>query len=150
MQGRSPGIVGTSYEGVDLDSFLLRLHEQQINLLVDVRLNPISRKRGFSKTALSNAVTADGVDYLHLRSLGNPKANRAGFGGDPQQLAEARDRYAALLTDDAAATDLDRLAGLAKHQRIALLCFEADEQRCHREVVLREVRLRLERGLVAV
>ncbi|SDJ04236.1 Protein of unknown function, DUF488 [Lentzea albidocapillata subsp. violacea] len=82
MHGKSPGIVGTGYERVDLDAFLVRLGEQRVDVLVDVRLNPISRKRGFSKTALTNAVTSASVDYVHLRGLGNPKTNRAGFGGD--------------------------------------------------------------------
>lgn len=150
MHGRSPGIVGTGYEGVDLDAFLARLGDQRIDVLVDVRLTPISRKRGFSKTALSNAVTSAGVDYVHLRGLGNPKTNRAGFGGNSQELTEARDRYAALLTDDAGEAALDRLVELTKRQRVAIMCFEADEQRCHRDVVLQQVRLRLERDLVGV
>jgi uncharacterized protein (DUF488 family) len=150
MHGKSSGIVGTGYEGVDLDAFVTRLGEQRIDVLVDVRLTPISRKRGFSKTALSDAVISAGVDYVHLRGLGNPKTNRAGFGGNLQELAEARDRYAALLTDDAAEAALDELVELAKRQRVAVMCFEADEQRCHRDVVLHQVRLRLERGLVGV
>ncbi|WP_394620062.1 DUF488 family protein [Lentzea sp. JNUCC 0626] len=150
MHGTAPGIVGTGYEGVDLDAFLARLGEQRINVLVDVRLTPISRKRGFSKTALSTAVTSAGAGYLHLRGLGNPKTNRAGFGGSLQELSEARDRYSALLTDEAAETALDQLVELAKHQRVAVMCFEADEQRCHRDVVLHQVRLRLERDLVEV
>ncbi|MCR3750464.1 DUF488 domain-containing protein [Lentzea californiensis] len=114
MRGTAPGIVGTGYEGVDLDAFLTRLGEERIDVLVDVRLTPISRKRGFSKTTLSNAVTSADVGYLHLRDLGNPKTNRAGFGGTLQELAEVRDRYAALLTDEAAEAALDQLVELAK------------------------------------
>lgn len=148
MRGSSAVITGTGYEGLDLDAFLTRLVEQRVDVLVDVRLTPISRKRGFSKTALKDAVTAAGIDYLHLRDLGNPKSNRGGFGGDRQELADARDRYAALLTHESAETALERLVELSRSHRVALMCFEADEGRCHRDVVLQEVRQRLARDLV--
>jgi uncharacterized protein (DUF488 family) len=115
-----------------------------VDVLADVRLTPISRKRGFGKTALGEAVAAVGIEYVHLRELGNPKSNRAGFGGGPEELADARRRYAALLTQDVAQVALDRLAELARRRHVAVLCFEADESRCHRHVVLHEVRRRLE------
>ncbi|WP_420843850.1 DUF488 family protein [Lentzea albidocapillata] len=55
-----------------------------------------------------------------------------------------------MLTDDAAEIALDQLVEFAKQQCVAVMCFEANEQRCHREVVLHQVRLRLERDLVRV
>lgn len=150
MCARPAGITGTGYEGLDLDMFLARLVEQRVDVLADVRLTPISRKRGFSKTALAEAVTAAGIGYLHLRPLGNPKTNRAGFGGDTNELADARSHYGSLLTDESAAAALDQLVELARNQHVAVMCFEADERRCHRDVVLREVRQRLESDLVEV
>jgi uncharacterized protein (DUF488 family) len=143
MQVQAAGIVGTGYEGTDLDSFISYLTEQRISVLADVRLTPISRKRGFSKRALAEALAAAGISYLHLRSLGNPKVNRAGFSGDDEQLLDARHRYATLLNQEAALAALDELAEHAQHQRVAVMCFEADESRCHRHVVLTEVRSRL-------
>ncbi|MDR1430587.1 MAG: DUF488 domain-containing protein, partial [Propionibacteriaceae bacterium] len=47
--------------------------------LVDVRQTPISRKRGLSKTALGAALSEAGIDYIHLRELGNPRDNRDGY-----------------------------------------------------------------------
>ncbi|WP_218130182.1 DUF488 family protein [Lentzea jiangxiensis] len=43
------------------------------DVLVDVRLNPISRKRGFGKTALTNAVTW-GLRYSYTSRLSCPAA----------------------------------------------------------------------------
>jgi uncharacterized protein YeaO (DUF488 family) len=78
-----------------------------------------------------------GVEYRHLPALGNPKWNRAGFGGDLVALAAARSNFAQLLTvDPAAGHALTELRDLATDQIVALLCFEADESRCHRYVLL--------------
>jgi uncharacterized protein (DUF488 family) len=143
VEAAATGIVGIGYEGLDLEQFVARLLENRIDVLVDVRLTPISRKRGFSKTALGEAVSTAGVEYVHLPELGNPKADRPGFAGDAQELSDARGRYTDLLDAEAADAALDRLAALAEHNRVAVMCFEADEERCHRHVVLSEVRRRL-------
>jgi hypothetical protein len=47
-----------------------------VERLVDVRELPLSRRRGFSKTALSDALRAAGIDYVHVKALGTPKPNR--------------------------------------------------------------------------
>ncbi|SEM69999.1 DUF488 domain-containing protein [Nonomuraea pusilla] len=67
---------------------------RESELLVDVRLTPISRKRGFSKTALATALAAAGIACRHMRALGNPKWNRAGFSGSPAEPGTARGVYA--------------------------------------------------------
>ena len=48
------------------------LADAGVERLIDVRELPISRRRGFAKTALGEALAAEGVEYLHMRSLGNP------------------------------------------------------------------------------
>ncbi|WTY53947.1 DUF488 domain-containing protein [Micromonospora sp. NBC_01412] len=57
-------------------------------------MTPISRKRGFSKSALSQALATQGIVYEHRRELGNPKENRPGFGGTREELESARAVYA--------------------------------------------------------
>ncbi|GAA3465427.1 hypothetical protein GCM10018963_74400 [Saccharothrix longispora] len=139
-----PGVVGVGYEGLDVEGFVSRLTDLGVRVLADVRLTPISRKRGFSKRALAETLSEAGVEYLHLRELGNPKDNRPGFAGDDVALSRARGRYADLLDVGAADSALDRLAVLAGEWRVAVMCFEADEERCHRHVVLEAVRARLD------
>ena len=138
-----PGVVGVGYEGLDVEGFVSRLADLRVRVLVDVRLTPISRKRGFSKRALAEAVTGAGLEYLHMRELGNPKDNRPGFAGDDAALSRARERYAELLGVRDADGALDQLVALAGERRVAVMCFEADEERCHRHVVLAAVRARL-------
>ena len=38
--------------------------------MIDVRKNPISRKKGFSKTKLSEQLKEHGIKYFHLPNLG--------------------------------------------------------------------------------
>jgi uncharacterized protein (DUF488 family) len=137
------GVLGVGYEGRSIDEFVLGLAGIGVARLVDVRLTPISRKKGFSKSALGQALAARDIAYEHRRELGNPKENRAGFGGSPQQLETARAAYADRLRHAESLAALDALAEKARCELIALLCFEADESRCHRQVVLRALEDRL-------
>jgi uncharacterized protein (DUF488 family) len=101
-----------------------------VRLVVDVRLTPMSRKRGLSKHGLAQTLNEAGIDYLHLPQLGNPRDNRDAYPrGDPKAL----DRYRALLRSEAAT--LDELDVRSRAQAIALLCVERDPARCHRMLV---------------
>ncbi|MGW4830252.1 DUF488 domain-containing protein [Amycolatopsis japonica] len=137
------GAIGVGYEGQELTEFVDGLVNRGVSRLVDVRLTPISRKRGFSKTALRMALAEVGIDYEHRRELGNLKENRPGFAGDEGELKQAKERYAELLENVEAQASLNELASLAAEGLIAVLCFEADQRRCHRDVVLAEIAARL-------
>jgi uncharacterized protein (DUF488 family) len=138
------GVIGVGYEGEDLDKFVEGLTKWDVFTLVDVRLNPISRKRGFSKTALQTALQAAGIQYRHEPTLGNPKDNREGYAEiDSEYGNKARARFIALLSDDAASAALDSIAEVAVSHRVAVMCFEASERKCHRRQVLDELRGRL-------
>lgn len=137
--GQRAGVVGVGYEGQQAEQFVDELRSAGVDVVVDVRLTPISRKRGFSKRLLAENLAEAGIQYEHLRALGNPKDNRAGFAGDAHELTAALTRYAALLSDADATTALDRVTELATSNRVAVLCFEASDHRCHRQVVLSRV-----------
>lgn len=130
-------IIGVGYEGVSIDDFTQALQNLNVTTLVDVRLNPISRKPGFSKKQLQSAVTAAGIKYEHLRALGNPKDNRAGFySTDPAEKATASSRYHKILEQESGKAALARIRELAQDGTVALLCFECDDGKCHRRVIL--------------
>ncbi|MBU2667794.1 DUF488 domain-containing protein [Actinoplanes bogorensis] len=136
------GIVGVGYEGRNANDLVADLVALGVSKLVDVRLTPISRKPGLSKTALGRALNEAGIAYEHRRELGNPKANRPGFGGLPRELAAAKSTYESLLGAPAADEALNNIAEAGLSELIAILCFEADQNRCHRDVVLQEARKR--------
>ncbi|GAB3219384.1 hypothetical protein GCM10027447_02120 [Glycomyces halotolerans] len=131
-----PGAIGFGYEGHEAEDLIARLYAAGVEIVVDVRLTPISRKRGLSKKALRQALAEVGIDYIHLRALGNPKDNRAGFASESSERDTAVSTFRMLLAEPAAAEALDEIRRLASDRRVALLCFEAEEARCHRHVIL--------------
>lgn len=141
--GASNGVIGFGYEGADLPGFVADLARSRVSLLVDVRLNAISRKRGFSKGGLAQALSESGIGYEHAPELGNPASNRAGFSGSAADLAAAQEAYRRLIESDAASARLDAIAAAASAAVVAVLCVESDERRCHRHVLLQEIRRRM-------
>lgn len=139
IHGHLCGVLGVGYEGREVDDFVADLVDHGVTRLIDVRLTPISRKRGFSKTSLRDALRVAGIKYEHLKALGNPKDNRPGFGGAEHELRDAKARYAELLHGPDAQAALDEVSSYAETERIAVLCFESDQHRCHRDVVLNEI-----------
>jgi uncharacterized protein (DUF488 family) len=129
-----PELFTIGYEGSDPDSFRRTLRDAGVRLLADVRAVALSRKRGFSKNVLREALEADGIDYRHFRELGTPKPGReAARAGDAARMH--RIFCDEVLTTEAAGEALDTLAGLASAEPICLLCFEREPANCHRRIV---------------
>jgi uncharacterized protein (DUF488 family) len=130
------GIVTLGYEGRKLDQFLLILKGNNIRRLIDVRNNPFSLKPGFSKNQLAKSLEANGVSYLHLPELGIESRRRKNLTKDGLTLLfQSYEREL-----DAKKTVLDRIKDLARKEKVALMCFEADVAECHRGVIARRLR----------
>jgi len=115
-----------------MDGLVERLSGAHVAAVVDVRLNPSSRKPGFSRKGLSEKLAEAGIDYVHEKELGNPPDNRESFRtGDGE---EGRDRMRFILLNGSGDA-LDRVVALASKDRIAVLCVEREHRRCHRGVV---------------
>jgi uncharacterized protein (DUF488 family) len=130
----APALFSVGYEGRDLDEFVRLLRAHGVTVLLDVRLNAISRKPGFSKSRLTAALADAGIGYRHARALGNPKDNREPF-HSPDRRPGLR-VFRALLASDDAGLELGRLAELLGTERVAVFCFERDHNRCHRQVIV--------------
>jgi len=128
---RSLATIG--YEGASSEDFDDALRRAKIELLVDVRAVAGSRRRGFSKTALSDRLRNAGVGYVHFRELGDPKPGRVAARAGNLPMFQAI--FSAHLETLAAREALDALRRLAATHRVALLCFEADAATCHRAIV---------------
>ena len=122
-------IYSVGYEGLTVNGLVERLQQNRIEELVDVRASPSSRRPGFSKKRLAESVTAAGIEYRHEPLLGNAFRDVEDFGA---AMALMRRHLAAGEPAEAVA----RLVGLAEGRRVAVLCLESDQGRCHRQVVL--------------
>ncbi|HYC99127.1 DUF488 domain-containing protein [Brevundimonas sp.] len=121
------------YEGARPDDFIGTLRLVGVQMVVDIRDRAQSRRPGFSKSALRDSLEAQGIGYIHLRELGDPKEGRdAARSGD---FAKFRRTYAAVLQTDQASEALEQIAALARQMSVCLLCYERDHHECHRKIV---------------
>lgn len=125
------------YEGATMDEFLGALREAKVERVIDVRALPLSRRPGFSKTPLRNALAEVGIDYVHLRALGTPADGRAAARAG--QKAELERIYAGQLELPEAMVAADEMKRLAAEKPSALLCFERDPACCHRTLLWQSV-----------
>jgi uncharacterized protein (DUF488 family) len=126
------GIYTVGYESTDVHLFVACLVESDVTVLIDVRDYPGSRKRGFSKNALADALENAGITYEHWRHLGAPKEIRHELKKTKNWLQYA-EAYSTIL--DVQEHTLIELAVKARSERVCLMCFERDHQECHRSLV---------------
>jgi uncharacterized protein (DUF488 family) len=126
-------IYSVGYEGFTQRGFIEAMSQSKVDIVVDVRLNAMSRKAGFSKRGLHDALEEAGVAYIHEPKLGNPPDNRDSFRtGDGKS---GRRRIEKMLANGSGEA-LQRVVDLARSKSIALLCVERDPARCHRAVII--------------
>lgn len=122
------------YEGTTVPEFLAALQNAGVQRVIDVRAVPNSRRPGFSKTPLRNALAEAGIDYVHLRALGTPAegraAARAGRDTDLKRI------YAGQLELPEAMAQSAQMLDLAAEKPSALLCYERDPVHCHRTLLI--------------
>jgi uncharacterized protein (DUF488 family) len=134
----TPRLFTVGYEGRSVDELIALLLGAGVERLVDVRELPLSRRRGFSKTALGNALGEAGIEYVHVKALGNPKANRERYwAGD----VEGGAAFYRMHLNNGSRSALVALADSLGEDQACLLCFERDHARCHREVIVEQLQL---------
>lgn len=124
------------YEGISLDTYLNRLYQNGIQVLCDVRKNPMSMKYGFSKGQLSQAVERLGLIYMHFPELGIESDARQDLKGfeDYQKLFAQYEKTT--LQNEPAIHAISKIKDIMDSGcAIALTCFEADPNWCHRSRV---------------
>ena len=122
------------YESATMADFIQALTAAGVERVIDVRAVPNSRRPGFSKTPLRNALAEAGIDYVHLRALGTPAAGReAARKGRHEDLKRI---YAAQLDLPEAIVAVEQMRELAAEKPSALLCYERDPAGCHRSLLL--------------
>jgi uncharacterized protein (DUF488 family) len=125
------------YEGVTQGEFLAALKAAGVKRVSDVRAVPNSRRPGFSKTPLRNALAEDGIDYVHLRALGTPADGRAAARAG--KVGELKRIYSGQLELPEAIAQGAQMVDLAAEMPSALLCYEREPVACHRTLLLRSV-----------
>jgi uncharacterized protein (DUF488 family) len=120
------------YEGLYISTYLLKIKQHFITMVIDVRLNPFSRKRGFSRNTLAEALNAEGIKYYHLPELGNPKEIRAEYNknGDAEYLYVHYKKYL-----ESHPEAVESLLNTVRNNVPCLMCFEKEPGLCHRGAI---------------
>jgi len=118
-----------------IEEFLNLLAEHEIELVIDVRKFPVSKRHAqFNEVNLRKSLTDAGVGYLWLPELGGRRTPRrdspntgwrnAGFRGyaDHMMTREFREGF-------------ERVLESARTSRAALMCAESVWWRCHRGLI---------------
>ena len=122
------------YEGKSIETYLNQLIEQDVDVLCDVRRNPLSRKYGFSKGRLRQAVEGVGIEYRHYANLGIPSAKRKDLKAQTD-YDHLFDHYEKEILPECSGDLEDIMSLLEGSKRVALTCFELLPHQCHRSRV---------------
>jgi len=130
---RPKAICTIGYEGGTVAGFVRALKDAGVELVLDIRAAPVSRKKGFSKNQLAAHLADAGIGYRHLRGLGTPKRGReAARAGDVESFERI---FLEHMEEPEALLDLGEAIALARAQPVCLLCLERDPKHCHRLIV---------------
>ncbi len=117
------------------DEFLSILQNFQIELLVDVRRFPGSRKfPWFNQDILKTFLNDNGIKYVHLGDLGGRRKP------NPESVNitwrhPAFRAYADFMESEEFKTGVQELEELASKQKTAIMCSEVLWWRCHRSMI---------------
>ena len=118
-----------------LDEFVAMLHSFEIDIVVDVRSYPGSRKfPQFNKETLEVSLPENGIEYIHLRKLGGRRKVDPESKNTSWRHAAFRG-YADYMETDSFAEGMEELITIALQQRVAYMCSEAVWWRCHRSMI---------------
>jgi len=128
---RAPFAVYTAgYEQKSVDLFFDRLLKSGIEMIIDVRANPISRRYGFSKTRLMEIATKLGLKYRHIPQLGIPGKLREDL-NDYASYQRLLNRYESEILPKVG-DEIREAARLMLQMPAVLVCVEKDVRCCHR------------------
>ena len=125
--------VGHSTRGGEEFVLILRAHE--IEVLVDVRTFPGSRRYPqFNRDPLAESLREAGIDYKHKASLGGRRKPRPDSHNTAWRNEQFRG-YADHMETDEFKDGVKELLELASSKRVAVMCAEAMWWRCHRSLI---------------
>jgi hypothetical protein len=118
-----------------IEEFVGMLQAHGVERLVDVRSIPKSRRvPQFNSDALAAALRKQGIEYLHMKSLGGLRHAKKDSANLGWRNASFRG-YADYMATEEFRASIARLLELARQKRTAIMCAEAVPWRCHRSLI---------------
>jgi uncharacterized protein (DUF488 family) len=133
MANKTISLLTIGYEGLELSEFIEILRQNKVEIIADIRAVPNSRKKGFSKKALSEELARHGIDYILIQALGSPKDLRDKVRADNDYDSFFIAYHKFLETQS---EPLKQLFEIASKRNTCILCYERDINCCHRKAVV--------------
>lgn len=133
--GRPPLVHTIGHSTRSSDELAALLRECRIDLLVDVRSYPGSRRHPqFDRDALERALPEAGIEYRHEPSLGGRRRPSSDSPNTAWRSPGFR-AYADHMASEEFREALGRLLQLGRARRPAIMCAEGVPWRCHRQLI---------------
>lgn len=118
-----------------LEELVNMLHSFQIEMLVDIRSYPGSRRYPhFNKEALEISLPQNNIQYIHLKKLGGRRKVNPDSKNTTWRHIAFRG-YADYMETGDFKKGIEELEAIAEKKRTAYMCSEAVWWRCHRSMV---------------
>ena len=118
-----------------IERFIALLRAYGIERLVDIRTVPRSRHNPqFNDTALASTLTAEGMDYVPMQTLGGLRHTRKDSTNTGWRNSSFRG-YADYMQTEQFRDALETLIAMSRQKRVGIMCAEAVPWRCHRSLV---------------
>jgi uncharacterized protein (DUF488 family) len=118
-----------------IERFIALLQTYGIQCLADIRTLPRSRHNPqFNDAALANCLTAQHLEYVHIRALGGLRHARKDSPNTGWRNGSFRG-YADYMQTEEFQHAVEALIHMSRQKRVAIMCAEAVPWRCHRSLV---------------
>lgn len=127
----SPSVLTLGHSSRSLAELVQILRGHRIATLIDVRRYAGSQRHPqFQKRTLGDALVFEGVQYFHEPELGGMR--KAKHDSPNNALEDAFRGYADHMATSEFRGAFQRVASLAGREQVAVMCAEANHERCHR------------------
>jgi len=130
-----PAVCTVGHSTLSAEAFVALLSAHAIEVLVDVRTIPRSRRNPqFDRDVLPATLEAAGIEYCHAPDLGGLRKPRL-YSPHTAWTNPSFRGYADHMDTPAFAQALDALIVLARERSAVVMCAEAVPWRCHRSLI---------------
>ena len=131
-------LASIGYQNRTFENYLNALIKNRIDILCDVRKNPVSRIYGFSKATLITACNYLGISYRHYPDLGIPSPERITL-MTQEDYDDLFDRYEKNILPKSERSLNEIISLVNSGKNVALTCFEEKPEQCHRTRILKYI-----------
>ncbi len=134
----SQSLWSLGHSNLGFDAFVARLKQFAIQVVADVRSQPVSKfSPHFDRAVFEKELLAHGIKYVFLgQELGGRPQNRQFYDEDGHAL------YSEMAESEIFKQGIERLKDGASRFKVAMVCSEEDPRTCHRHLLISRVLLK--------